>query len=131
MPAIILADSGWTGSLEMSSFQGLSGGKTCKAARILSASGVLNITGLVICGICGWSPPAGTSAAHNTTGVNQFMAGVLRRIEGIGTAVEARETVVKTGWRSTGPPGRFRKTGLRAFSLVLAGADVGAHHVRP
>src|SRR5437764_1192004 len=63
MPAIILADSGWTGSLEMSSFQGLSGGKTCKAARILSASGVLNMTGLVISGICGLSPPVDSLVA--------------------------------------------------------------------
>src|SRR5439155_24044071 len=86
MPAIILADSGWTGSLEMSSFQGLSGGKTCEAARILSASGVLNITGLVISGILGRSPPWSLAAnwqghpsttAITTRGEIRFMEGGL------------------------------------------------------
>src|SRR6476660_9020561 len=41
---------GCTGRLEMSSFQALSAGKTCMAARILSASGVLNITGSLMAG---------------------------------------------------------------------------------
>ena len=40
-----------TGHSETTWFQGLSGGKTSRAARIASASGVSNITGLVIFGI--------------------------------------------------------------------------------
>ena len=43
--AIISSEFLRTGSFEMSSFQGLSGGKTWSAARMASASGVLNITG--------------------------------------------------------------------------------------
>ena len=39
MDAIMRAESGCTGSSEMSWFHGLSGGKTCSAARIASASG--------------------------------------------------------------------------------------------
>src|SRR5262249_18856979 len=46
-----------TGRFEMSSFHELFGGKICVAARILSASGVLNITGAVIFGIGGNDRP--------------------------------------------------------------------------
>src|SRR5712692_1713681 len=46
-----------SGSFEMSSFHGLSGGNTCKAARILSASGVWNSTGFVTAGILGSGRP--------------------------------------------------------------------------
>ena len=56
--AIIFAESGWTGRPEMSRFHQLSGGKTCRAARIVSASGVSNITGFVIFGIGGRAPSA-------------------------------------------------------------------------
>ena len=44
---------GWSGQSETTGFHGLSGGKTSRAARIASASGVLNITGFVIAGIFG------------------------------------------------------------------------------
>ncbi len=47
----------------MSWFQGLSGGKTWSASRILSASGVSNITGFVIFGIAG----RGRAAANANT----------------------------------------------------------------
>src|SRR5438105_2991776 len=50
---MIFPEFGWTGSFEMSSFHGLSGGKTWRAARILSASGVSNTTGFLISGISG------------------------------------------------------------------------------
>src|SRR5947208_13138166 len=84
MPAIILADAGWTGSFETSSFHGLSGGKTCKAARILSASGVLNMTGLVISGIFGRSAPTAASTAHSATVETLVTAGVLTTVAGKG-----------------------------------------------
>src|SRR6476646_8851047 len=77
MPAIIFAELGCTGRLEMSSFHGLSGGKTCKAARIASASGVLNRTGWVSAGIGGRSAGAAASAADSRAAENQRMAGVL------------------------------------------------------
>src|SRR5262249_3638409 len=48
---------GCTGRPEMSSFQALSAGNTCMAARILSASGVLNITGSLIGGSAGSGRP--------------------------------------------------------------------------
>src|SRR6267378_3255982 len=48
---------GCTGRLVMSSFQALSAGNTCMAARILSASGVLNITGSLIGGSAGSGRP--------------------------------------------------------------------------
>jgi hypothetical protein len=48
---------GCTGRWEISSFQALSAGNTCIAARILSASGVLNITGSLISGIAGSGRP--------------------------------------------------------------------------
>src|SRR5262245_9628679 len=73
MPAIILAESGCSGRREMSSFQGLSGGKICIAARILSASGVLNITGFVIGGSFDRSPPSTVIATRRTRGENQCM----------------------------------------------------------
>src|SRR5438034_10990113 len=107
MPAIILADSGWTGSLEMSSFQGLSGGKTCKAARILSASGVLNITGLVISGIFGLSPPPSLVAswqyhpartAVTTSGENHFMEGGLTVVIGMRASVGQNRTTWRPPW---------------------------------
>src|SRR5262249_25333799 len=47
---MILSELGSTGRPETSSFQGLSGGNTCSAARIASASGVSNITGALISG---------------------------------------------------------------------------------
>ena len=68
----------------MSSFQGLSGGKTCRAARILSASGVLNITGLVISGIFGRSAAGAVSAAASRREEKQFMDGVLGETERVG-----------------------------------------------
>src|SRR5262245_24901702 len=55
--AMIAFEFGCSGLFEMSSFQALSTGKTCMAARILSASGVLNITGLLIGGSVGNSRP--------------------------------------------------------------------------
>src|ERR1700731_1232883 len=55
--AIRLVEPGWTGRFEMSSFHGLSGGKTWSAERMRSASGVLNMTGRVIRGIGGRSRP--------------------------------------------------------------------------
>src|SRR6516162_214258 len=61
MRAIIFFESRCTGNFEMSSLKALSGGNTWRAARILSASGVLNITGLVMSGIFG--PPANGVAA--------------------------------------------------------------------
>src|SRR4051812_5323386 len=79
MPAIIFAEIGCTGSFEMSSFQGLSGGKTCKAARIASASGVLNWTGRVICGIFGRSAPTAASAMISDRGHIHFMGPILTR----------------------------------------------------
>ena len=39
------------GRFEMSSFQGLLRGNTCKALKIRSASGVLNMTGCLISGM--------------------------------------------------------------------------------
>src|SRR5262245_62052156 len=51
--AMRFLELGCSGNLETSSFQGLSGGKTWRAARILSASGVLNITGCLIAGMGG------------------------------------------------------------------------------
>src|SRR5215472_13245315 len=48
---------GCSGHFEMSVFHGLSAGNTCKAARISSAFGVLNITGLSIFGIFGRGRP--------------------------------------------------------------------------
>ncbi len=74
MLAIILAELGCKGSEEMSSFHGLSRGKTCSAARILSASGVLNRTGLVTSGIFGRSAPAATSTVSIRRGKNHFIA---------------------------------------------------------
>src|SRR5947209_4170335 len=72
MEAMIRAESGWTGRREMSSFQGLSAGKTWRAARILSASGVLNITGFVMAGIFGKSRSAPrTSAAPRAREINR------------------------------------------------------------
>ena len=54
MEAMMLAELGCTGHRETSWFQGLSGGNICKAARILSATGVSNITGAVIGGTAAW-----------------------------------------------------------------------------
>ena len=51
--AMMFREFGCTGHLETSWFHGLSGGKTCRAARILSASGVSNVTGLEIGGMGG------------------------------------------------------------------------------
>src|SRR5205814_8800083 len=70
----IFAELGCTGSLEISAFHGLSGGKTCRAARILSASGVLNRTGLVTSGIFGRSAPAAASAVVSRRGQNHVMS---------------------------------------------------------
>src|SRR5258706_11916536 len=53
MDAMMRDESASTGSAEMSWFHGLSGGKTCSADRMASASGVSNITGFVIFGIGG------------------------------------------------------------------------------
>src|SRR5438874_1544731 len=77
MSAIIVAEAGCTGRLAMSSFHGLSGGKTCKAARTLSASEVLNSTGWVIAGVVGWAAPAVARAAASRAAEIRFMAGVL------------------------------------------------------
>ena len=49
--ATIASDCGCHGRVGMSSFQGLSGGNTCSAARMRSASGVSNISGFWIRGI--------------------------------------------------------------------------------
>ena len=56
----------------MSSFHALSGGKTCIASRIRSASGVPNITGAVIGGIggrhtLGREGESGRSRGHEKT----------------------------------------------------------------
>src|SRR5690242_3840536 len=56
--ATSLREFGWRGRFEISMFQGLSGGKTWRAVRIRSASGVLNINGRVIGGIGGRLRPA-------------------------------------------------------------------------
>src|SRR5437588_7908305 len=53
MAATILDELACTGHEEMSWFQGLSGGKTCSAARMASASDVSNETGRVTAGILG------------------------------------------------------------------------------
>ena len=53
------SESAWTGIFETSWFHGLSGGKTCIASRMRSASGVPNITGAVIFGIGGRTRSAG------------------------------------------------------------------------
>src|SRR5579885_3362623 len=53
MEAMMRAEFACTGLPEMSWFHGLSGGKTWRAARIRSAPGVPNSTGLVIGGIGG------------------------------------------------------------------------------
>ena len=49
--AMMFFELGCTGQSDTTWFQGLSGGKTSKAERIASASGVSNITGLAIGGI--------------------------------------------------------------------------------
>src|SRR5438067_3457856 len=64
MPSIIFFELGRTGSLLTSSFQGLSGGKTCMAARTLSASGVLKRTGALISGSRGRSRAPRTAGAR-------------------------------------------------------------------
>jgi hypothetical protein len=68
MPAIIFFELGRSGRFETSSFQGLSAGNTCKAARTLSASGVLNWIGRVISGIFGRPADGAASAAHSSRG---------------------------------------------------------------
>src|SRR5690242_10722391 len=67
--AIICRELGRRGRREMSSFQGLSGGKTWRAARMRSASGVLNITGPRIAGIGGRSRPLAGGAPRSTPGI--------------------------------------------------------------
>ena len=64
--AMMFREFGCTGQRETSWFQGLSGGKTWSAARILSASGVSKSTGLVIGGMGGrdGAAPAKASQSH-------------------------------------------------------------------
>src|SRR5262245_1315479 len=90
MLATIFFELGCAGSFEMSSFHGLSGGKTCKAATILSAWGVLNMTGRVISGIFGRSALAAVSAANSRRGESHFIAGILTN----GEAITARVSTI-------------------------------------
>src|SRR5579871_5912519 len=63
MEAMMFFELGCKGHLEMSVFQGLSAGNTCKASRIRSAWGVLNRIGLVISGIFASARPLECLAA--------------------------------------------------------------------
>ena len=51
--AMIFFEFGLSGQAETLAFQGLSAGKTWRASRIRSASGVLNMTGCSISGMAG------------------------------------------------------------------------------
>ncbi len=67
IPAIICAESSWTGSAEMSRFHQLSAGNTWSAASTASASGVSNISGFVIFGIGGRARSAANPAAATSS----------------------------------------------------------------
>src|SRR5262245_54475751 len=61
-------DFGWSGQSSTTRFQGLSSGKTSSAARIASASGVSNITGLSIFGITALRMRSTRAGSPDTTG---------------------------------------------------------------
>src|SRR5262245_16240914 len=69
--ATIASESLCSGHFETSVFQGLSGGKTCIAASMASASGVSNITGLVIGGSFCPLLTAGSAASDTLAKTNQ------------------------------------------------------------
>ena len=73
------SESAWTGIFETSWFHGLSGGKTCIASRMRSASGVPNITGAVIFGIGGRTPGAAKARAVAATATRSASDATRRR----------------------------------------------------
>ena len=72
------SESAWTGIFETSWFHGLSGGKTCIASRMRSASGVPNITGAVIFGIGGRTRGAATARAAAPAATRSAIAATRR-----------------------------------------------------
>ena len=78
-------------------------GNTCSAARILSASGVLNRTGRVTSGILGRSAPAATSAVDIRTKRNHFIAPSSPDCEGMRATVRVIIFAAVAGWNRAGP----------------------------